>query len=175
MLCGFLFLLNLTMNTCILQWNCRSIKANFEELNLLINEKKPVAVCLQETFLKGSDNFNLNYHSCYFKHFNGNDKASGGVAVIVNNSVPHHSVKLDSTLQAVAVSISLSKTVTLCSVYLPPSSPIDARKLDNLINQLPKSFILMGFFIFIHYGVVQIQMTKVETLKNLSRTMTLFY
>ena len=49
MLCGFLFLLNLTMNTSILQWNCRSIKANFEELNLLINEKKPVAVCLQET------------------------------------------------------------------------------------------------------------------------------
>ena len=150
MLCGFLFLLHLTMNNSILQWNCRSIKANFEELNLLINEKKPVAVCLQETFLKDSDNFNLKYHSCYFKHFTGNDKASGGVAVIVNDSVPDHSVKLDSTLQAVAVSISLNKTVTLCSVYLPPSSAIDARKLDNLINQLPKPFILMGDFNFHH-------------------------
>ena len=40
------------MTNHILQWNCRSVKANFEELNLLINEKKPVAVCLQETFLK---------------------------------------------------------------------------------------------------------------------------
>ena len=157
-----------------LQWNCRSIKATFEELNLLINEKKPVAVCLQETFLKDTDNFNLKYHSCYFKHFTGNEQASAGVAVIVNNSVPHHSVKLDSTLQAVAVSISLNKTVTLCSVHLPPSSPIHARKLDNLLNQLPKPFISMGDFNS-HHGVVQIQMTKVETLKNLSRSMTLFY
>ena len=39
--------LNLAMNNSILQWNCRSVKANFEELNLLLNEQKPVAVCLQ--------------------------------------------------------------------------------------------------------------------------------
>ena len=43
------------MTNHILQWNCRSVKANFEELNLLINEKKPVAFCLQETFLKDSE------------------------------------------------------------------------------------------------------------------------
>ena len=112
------------------------MKANFEELNLLINEQKPVAVCLQETFLRDSDKFSLKYHSCYFKHCGGCDKASGGVAVIVNNIVPHHSLKLDSSLQAVAVSISLNKTITLCSVYLPPSSPIDIKKIDNLIYQL---------------------------------------
>ena len=45
------------MTSHILQWNCRSVKANYEELNLLINEKKPVAVSLQETFLKDSDKF----------------------------------------------------------------------------------------------------------------------
>ena len=78
------------MNNTILQWNCRSVKANFEELNLLINEKKSVAICLQETFLKDSDKFSLKYHSCSFKNFSGNDKASGGVAIIVNNNVPHH-------------------------------------------------------------------------------------
>ena len=56
-----------------------------------------------------------------------NKKASGGVAVIVENSVPHHFVKLETTLQAVAVNLSLNKCVTLCSVYFPPSSQI--RKL----------------------------------------------
>ena len=66
------------MNNTILQWNCRSIKANFEELNLLINEKKPVAVCLQETFLKDTDKLSLKHHSSYFKNSSGNDKASGG-------------------------------------------------------------------------------------------------
>ena len=132
------------MTNTILQWNCRSIKANVEELNLLVKKHKPVAVCLQETFLKDSDNFTLKYHSCYFKHFSGNDKASGGVAVIVNNNVPHHFVKLETTLEAVAVQISLNKTIALCSIYLPPSSPIDDKKLHNFINQLPKPFILMG-------------------------------
>ena len=66
--------------------------------------------------------------------------------MIVNNYVPHQSVKLDSTLQAVAVYISLNKTITLCSVYLPPTSRIDVKELDHLIEQLPKPFILMGDF-----------------------------
>ena len=143
---GIFLTLTVAMENNILQWNCRSIKANFEELNLLLNEQKPVAVCLQETFLKDSDKFNLKYHSCYFKNCSDKDKASGGVAVIVNNFVPHHSLRLDSTLQAVAVSISLNKTITLCSVYLPPRLQIDIEKLDHLIDQLPKPFILMGDF-----------------------------
>ena len=143
---GIFFTLTFAMNNNILQWNCRSIKANFEELKLLINEKKPVAVCLQETFLKGSDKFSLKYHYSYLKNCSGNDRASGGVAVIVNNSAPHHSVKLNTTLQAVAVSISLNKTVTLCSIYFPPSSQIDTKKLDHLTDQLPKPFILIGDF-----------------------------
>ena len=142
---GIFLSLHTLMTNHILQWNCRSVKANYEELNLLINEKKPVAVCLQETFLKDSDKCTLKYHSCYYKICSDNDKASGGVAVIVNNNVPHHAVKLDSILQAVAVSISLNKTFTLCSVYLPPSSPIDIKKFDHLINQLPKP-IVMGDF-----------------------------
>ena len=127
LICGIFLTLDITMSNNILQWNCRSVKANFEELNLLINEWKPVAICLQETFLKDSDNFTLKYHSCYSKNFYHNDKASGGFAVIVNNNVPHHFLKLETTLQAVAISISLNKTITLCSVYFPPSSPIDTK------------------------------------------------
>ena len=134
------------MNSNILQWNCRSVKSNFEELNLLLNEQKPVAACLQETFLKDSDKLKLKYHSCYFKNCSENDKAPGGVAVIVNNSIPHHSIKVETTLQAVAVNVSFNKTITLCSIYLPPSSPIDIKKPDQLVDQLPKPFILMGDF-----------------------------
>ena len=49
---GIFLTLTVAMKNNILQWNCCSIKANFEELNLLLNEQKPVAVCLQETFSK---------------------------------------------------------------------------------------------------------------------------
>ena len=139
---GIFLTQTVAMNNNILQWNCRSIKANFEELNLILNKQKPVAVCFQETFLKDSDRFNLKYHSCYVKHCSDNDKASGGVAVIVNNCVPHHPLRLDYTLQAVAISISLNKTITLFSVYLPPSLEIDIKKLDHLMDQ----FYLNGSF-----------------------------
>ena len=47
---GIFLTLTPSINYNILQWNCRSIKANVEELNILINEQKPAAVCLQETF-----------------------------------------------------------------------------------------------------------------------------
>ena len=83
--CGVFHTITLTMNNTILQWNCHSIKANFEQLNLLINERKPVAFFLQEIFLKDSDKFSLKYHPSYFKNCSGNDRASGGVAVIANN------------------------------------------------------------------------------------------
>ena len=62
LVCSIFFLLTLIMGNDILQWNCRSVKANFEELTLLINEQKAVAVCLQETFLKDSDQVTLKYH-----------------------------------------------------------------------------------------------------------------
>ena len=88
----------------------------------------------------------MKYHSRYFKNCSDNDNVSGGVAVIVNNSVPHHLVKLEITLQTVAVNISFNKTITLCSFYLNPSMPVDLKKLDHLMEQLPKPFILMGDF-----------------------------
>ena len=52
MISSISFLLAVIMTNNILQWNCHSIKANFEEFTPLVKEQKPVAVCLQETFLK---------------------------------------------------------------------------------------------------------------------------
>ena len=45
MVLSIVFLLALIMTNNTLQWNCRSIKANFEEFTLQVNEQKPVAVC----------------------------------------------------------------------------------------------------------------------------------
>ena len=52
--CGIFIFLNVIMANHILQWNCRNVKANLEELYLFINEEKPVAGCLEESFLKDS-------------------------------------------------------------------------------------------------------------------------
>ena len=138
-------------------------------------KKKPVAVSLQETFLKDSDKFTLKYHSCYYKLCSGNDKASGGVALIVNNNVPHHSVKLDSALQAVAVSISLNITFTLCSVYLPPVHQLITRNLSIYYINCQNLLLLWESLIpVILYSDVPTPMTRIELFRILSLGTTLF-
>ena len=135
-----------TMANTIIQWNCRGLRPNFEEICLLINNHHPVALCLQETFLKENDSTSFKYHSIYNKIFTEGQKAQGGVCIIVNNNIPHKHIPLDTSLQAVAVKLSLHGTVTLCSIYLPPHAPIEENKLHHLISQLPSPFILTGDF-----------------------------
>ena len=40
----------------IFQWNCRGLKANFNELLILLSLFNPNICCLQETFLTPNDN-----------------------------------------------------------------------------------------------------------------------
>ena len=105
-----------------------------------------MALCLQETFLADTSKASLKNHSIYHSNLNGGDRARGGVAIVVNDSVPKRTINVNTSLRATAVSISLTKTITICSVYLPPSVTIDCNELDQLIDQLPKPFLLMGDF-----------------------------
>ena len=40
----------------IIQWNCRGLKANYNEVLILMSLFSPSVICFQETFLKQSDN-----------------------------------------------------------------------------------------------------------------------
>ena len=133
--------------TSVIQWNCRGLRANLDEVQLLINQIKPIALCLQETMQNDNSNINVGNYS----HFSCNAKTSdgracGGVSILVLKSVPHTEVKIKTNLQAVAARITLQRTITLCSIYLPPSSPINARDLDDLIDKFPAPILLMGDF-----------------------------
>ena len=130
----------------IIQWNCRGFKPNYDELSLLINDHNPIAVCLQETYLKASDKISIKNYSLYNSYSTNPERATGGVSVIVNNDTPHRAIPLNTPIAAIAVSVSGHKTITLCSIYLPPSGRIDPEELDDLLNQLPSPYILMGDF-----------------------------
>ena len=44
----------------IIQWNCRGLKANYNEILILTTLLSPTVFCLQETFLKNTDiNFKI--------------------------------------------------------------------------------------------------------------------
>ena len=98
------------MTTSILQWNCRGFKSNLNELQILIQEHNPIVVCLQETLITENDKFRLKHYNSYHGAAAiTNDKAHGGVGLMVKNDIPQRKIHLDTNLQAKAVSVTLHK------------------------------------------------------------------
>ena len=50
----------MNLNHRIIQWNCRGLRSNYNEILLLLSLLSPSVFCLQETFLKTDDQFNNN-------------------------------------------------------------------------------------------------------------------
>ena len=97
----------MTHSNKIIQWNCRGLKPNFDEINLLLNNHNPIAFCLQETFLKDSDkisfkNYNIFNHIC-----TTGEKATWGVSILINRKIPYSNISFDTTLQATAVKVTM--------------------------------------------------------------------
>ncbi|GFQ71437.1 RNase H domain-containing protein [Trichonephila clavata] len=111
-----------------------------------MNEHLPVCVALQEMLLKPSCTSNIRGYSILRKDCNTGERACGGVALLINHSTPFSPVLIRMSLQAVAVQVSIFSTVTICNVYLPPNAPLNFRELQELIDQLPSPFILLGDF-----------------------------
>ena len=130
----------------IIQWNCRGFKANFNELKLLAEEFSPTAFCLQETHLKPSDNIHFKGYLSYNSFSMDGDRACGGSSILVKQDILHSPINLNTRFQAVAIRLTLHKTITLCSVYLPPTYNFNRQDLEDLISQLPKPFLLVGDF-----------------------------
>ena len=109
---------------------------------LLIFLLNPATICLQETFLKENYNFKTpNYKQYHYIHNTGH-QANGGTLILVRNDIPQSQFPIKSKLQAVT----LHKTITICSVYIPPHEQINETELKNLTKQLTKPFILLGDF-----------------------------
>ena len=115
-------------------------------------------MCLQETKI-GDKPFNpgLNYNF-YRSPPLQVARAQGGTGFIIHKSIKFETIPLNSVLQACAVRIHTGKKITLCSLYLEPSlenflqdlsgNPrhLLLSDLQDLIDQLPVPFILMGDF-----------------------------
>lgn len=122
------------------------MRANINELLLLIADINPAVICLQEIFLKSDNKTNLKeyQHFTYIK--DSNLRASGGTSILVRNNVPHSHINLKTDLQAIAVRITLHKQIDICSIYIPPNAEINKDKLQEIIGQLSAPYPLLGDF-----------------------------
>ena len=129
-----------------MQWNCKGLRTRAEDLKMLMHDHNPGVICLQETKLGNSIyNPGLNYNM-YHKSPRNGDRAHGGVAIIINKSIQHSNIPLNTNLQAVAIRACFDQEITVCSLYLPPRSGFTLNEIQLLINQLPPPFLLLGDF-----------------------------
>ena len=98
-----------------MQWNCKGLRTRAEDLKMLMHDHNPGIICLQETKLGNSIyNPGLNYNM-YHKSPRNGDRAHGGVAIIINKSIQHSNIPLNTNLQAVAIRACFDQEITVCS------------------------------------------------------------
>ena len=95
------------MEHSIIQWNVRDFQASLEELALLSRRYKPAVFGLQETFLTSSKTPLFSGFNILTKH-SLNDRATGGVALLLNKSYLFSEVHLNTPLQVVAARVTLN-------------------------------------------------------------------
>ena len=86
----------------IIQWNCRGLKPNYNEVSLLISEYNPSVFCFQETFLKPDDNLSLKGFNVHNYVHTDCLRPSGGASIFVKSSFPQRKIDLQTELQATA-------------------------------------------------------------------------
>ena len=130
----------------IIQWNLDSWKSKFTQLSSLITLYSPEIIALQETKLSPEyqTSKQLTQFDIYRKdrNFRG-----GGVAILVLKKIPHTSVPLNTTLEAIAVKIHLQNLqITFCNIYIPPGIRFPENEINNLIAQLSGPYFIVGDF-----------------------------
>ncbi len=85
-------------------------------------------------------------HRAFFSTLFPGQAHHSGTAIFVRNDIPFIHLQIHSLLQIVAVKVFINRFYTLCSLYLPPSVPIERNELDILLNALPSSLLLLGDF-----------------------------
>ena len=134
------------MNIKLMQWNIRSFNAQRIHLIDAIDNKHPDIICLQETLLKPNKQVRLPSFQNPPCRKDRVDGGRGGVMIYVQPNIPYSDVTIDTTLEACAIQAYFDqKTITVCSLYLPPNLPdsIISEKLDSLQEQLPSPFIIL--------------------------------
>ena len=125
----------------------RGLQANREELSLLLSQYDPTAVCIQETLLHSNKTASFKKYTYYgIPVVETNGSLHGGVGMLVKNTTPHQHLHINTGLQAIALRATCHKTITICSIYLSPSTAYSITELETLIGQLPPPVLLLGDF-----------------------------
>ena len=127
---------NIIMIQEIIQQKCQGLKPDFNDWLLLISNQLPTIICLQETYLKSVDKIKIKNFIQYNYSHDSQQRASGGVSILIRNDIPQSKIQLETNIQAVAIKATLHRTINICSIYIPSHNSINETELNKIIEQL---------------------------------------
>ena len=132
------------MRKTILQWNIQGIKNKKKELIQLINDYNADIIAIQETQLSNDYIPKIDGFTSLNREGTFNFRHHGGVTLYIHQDIPMTEVKLNTPIQAVATTVTLNRTITICNMYSSRSHTLLINNLQELYNQLPKPCIILG-------------------------------
>lgn len=130
----------------IIQWNINGLLKHNTDIHRLKVLFQPITFCFQETNLRPNTTFSIKGYNGFFKNCQTQLRASGGVAIFVNNLIDSTEIHIQSPLEVIAISLHLKTPLCICNIYLPDSTNLILIELNDIIKQLPKPFLFLGDF-----------------------------
>ena len=133
--------------TSIIQWNAQSIAPKKAELIQQIKDFQTSIVAIQESRLHRETGFRIpNFSMLHQEGHTTNGISHGGVALFIREDIPHRQVHLQTTITAIAATVTIKSTFTICNIYSPQSHTLNENLLNHLYQQLPQPCLIVGDF-----------------------------
>ena len=129
----------------ILQWNLQGLRAKQTDLKSILSHQAITVACLQETLLE-DHKWNPPRNFCLERGPFIAGESYRGTALLIHKSIPYKRININTTLEAVAVSIQSTRRYTICCLYMSPNRNIRKEDIMEIIEQLPKPFLILGDF-----------------------------
>jgi hypothetical protein len=127
----------------IVHINIRGLRTSKTELNLLINERQPHVITINETFLKPHVKFSIPNYTTFRK--DRRNRPNGGVAILTHQQLPATEVELPKQyegLEALTVKIHIPNwPLYISTIYNPPESQLPTNLITHL-SSYHKSILL---------------------------------
>ena len=147
----------MTDKICSHFFNCRSLSANFEEINTCLHSVSQNfdIIALSETWFSSNDNLNMFSLPGYqFCHMDYENRRGGGVAIYAKNFIEFDvmeslSYAVDNLLECISIKLRASrkKSIIVTCIYWQPDSKIEA------CIDIIESFLLITNQIYIYVEI----------------------
>lgn len=132
--------------TSFIIWNINGFYKRSVGINRIIKDLQPAVLCFQETNLKDNHCLNIKNYTGYFKNRTIALRASRGVAIFIKSTIDCENIPIISDHQVIATLVKFNKPLSICNIYIPNSKIFTKQHLNDIIKQLPRSFVLLGDF-----------------------------